>query len=603
MNLFRELKRRNVHRVAGLYLAGAWLTVQIAATIFPAFGYGDFALRVAVTALAIAFVPALVFAWIFEITPDGLKRESEVHPAPAASARMGKRLDHLIIAVLAVALGYFAVDKFILAPQRDAVRTEAARQQGRSEVLVESYGDRSIAVLPFIDLSENKDQEFFSDGLAEEVLNLLTRIPELRVISRSSAFAFKGKDIGIPEIARQLNVAHVLEGSVRKSGDRVRVTAQLIDARSDAHLWSETWDRQLDDIFAVQEGIAAAVADRLRIELAGQAPRVRVVNPQAYALYLQARQLSRQFTPESFEQSIALYEQALALEPGYAEAWDGLARNYTNQAGYGLRPRDEGVRLAREATEKALALDADYAPAYDNLAWIARSYDGDLAAAARHIEHGLALAPADATILAGAAVVALNLDRLEDAIALDEHVVAEDPINPISVNNLGYHYFLAGRHDDAIATLRSASRLAPGMIGVEYWIGMALLAKGEPEAALAEIQKESDEGWRLLGLTTAYHALGRRQESDAALVDTIAKYASDSAYNIAYVLAYRGEADRAFEWLDKAMAYQDPGLSEIAVQPLFANIESDPRWPPFLRKLGKAPEQLAAIPFNLPPWR
>jgi TolB-like protein/Flp pilus assembly protein TadD len=599
MDILSDLKRRNVHRMAGLYLVGSWLIVQVAATIFPVFGFGDLAVRVTVILLAIGFVPALVLAWVFELTPAGLKRERDIHGIEVGPSQAGKRMDRLIMTMLALALGYFAFDKFVLAPQREAVQTETARQEGRSAALAESYGDKSIAVLPFVDLSPDKDQEYFSDGIAEELLNLLTRIPDLRVISRSSAFSFKGKDIAMPEIARQLNVANVLEGSVRKSGDTVRITAQLIEARSDTHLWSQTWDRELHDIFGVQDEIAAAVVSQLRVQLLGDAPKARKVDPAAYALYLRARQLTRQFTPEGFAQSTALYRQALVLQPDYAAAWDGLARNYTNQTGYGLLPVTEGARLAREAAEKALELDASYAPAYDSLGWIAKSYDGDLAAAARNFEHALSLQPADTIILASAAVLALDLDRLDTAITLSEYVVAQDPINPISLNNLAYAYFFAGRVDEAIAALHSAAGLAPDMIAVQYWMGLALLAKGDPEAALREVQKEADEGWRLFGLTMVYHALGREEEADATLAEAIAKYEQDSAYNIAYILADRGEVGRAFEWLDRAVAYRDPGLSEIAVQPLFANLKSDPRWLPLLRKLGKAPEQLAAIPFEV----
>ena len=602
MDLLRELKRRNVHRMAGLYLVGSWLAVQIAATIFPAFGFTDLPVRIVVVVLAVGFIPALVFSWIFELTPEGLKRESSLDRTldrePSVASPAGRRVDRLIMAMLALALGYFAFDKFVLEPQREVVQREAARQQGRGEALAESYGDKSIAVLPFTDLSPNRDQGYFSDGIAEELLNLLTRVPDLRVISRTSAFSFKGKDVAMPEIARQLNVATVLEGSVRKSGNRVRITAQLIEARSDTHLWSQTWDRELNDLFAVQDEIAAAVVAQLKVRLL-EAPKAKKPNPAAYALYLQARALTRQFTPEAFRQSIALYQQALALDPGYAAAWDGLARDYTNETGYGLRPVTEGARLARDAAGKALAADPDYAPAYDTLGWIAKSYAGDLAASSRYFERAHALAPTDAIILGSAAVLALDLNRLEDAIALSEYVVAQDPVNPISLHNLAYAYLFAGHTDKAIASLRRAGQLAPEMLGVQYWIGVALLAKGRSTPALFEVMKEGDEGWRLLGLAMVYHDLGRQADSDAELEEAIAKYERDLAYNIAYTFAYRGDADRAFEWLDKAVAFQDPGLSEIAAQPLFANLRRDERWLPFLRKLGKAPEQLAAIPFKV----
>ena len=254
MTLFAELKRRNVFRVGAAYVVAAWLLIQVAETIFPLFGYGDTPARIVVLVLAVGFIPALIFAWAFELTPEGLKKESEVDRSQSITPHTAKKLDRVIMVVLALALGYFAFDKFVLDPQRESAKdeqvagqVEEARQAGRTEALVESYGDKSIAVLPFVNMSSDAEQEYLSDGISEELLNLLAKIPELRVISRSSAFSFKGKDIAIPEIARQLNVAHILEGSVRKSGNTLRITAQLIEARSDTHLWSETWDRPLDD--------------------------------------------------------------------------------------------------------------------------------------------------------------------------------------------------------------------------------------------------------------------------------------------------------------------------------------------------------------------
>jgi adenylate cyclase len=606
MSVIAELKRRNVHRMAGLYLVGAWLAVQVAEALFPLFGFDETPVRITVIVLAIGFVPALVFAWVFELTPEGLKRESEIDRTQPVTPAIGRSVDRLIMALLALGLGYFAFDKFVLTPRREAAQErenaeqlEAAHKAGRTEALVESYGDRSIAVLPFVNMSNDPEQEYFSDGMAEELLNLLTQVPQLRVISRSSAFSFKGQNVEVGEIARRLDVAHVLEGSVRKMGNKVRITAQLIDARTDTHLWSQTWDRELGDIFLVQDEVAAAVVGHLKLTLLAEAPRAMAVAPQAYALYLQARQVYRLGTAEGVVQSIELYQQALALAPGYAPAWTGLSHCYARQGDLGLGAREESYRRAREAADKALTLDPDYAPAYDVLGWIAMIYDGDLATAARHYGRALALAPADTDILRGAAALAGNLDRLELAIALDEYVVARDPVNPSGHNNLGADYFYAGRLDEAIASWRAAQRLAPGRIGLHSNIGEALMLKGQPDVALAEIQQESNEEWRLADLPMAYHALGRGAESDAALAELIGKYAKDTAYNIAYVLAYRGEADRAFDWLDKAVAYQDPGLTDIAVQPLFANIRKDPRWLPFLRKLGKAPEQLAAIPFEV----
>ena len=605
MSFIDELKRRNVIRVAGLYVVGAWLVVQVAGTVLPIFDTPAWLSRGIVLALAIGFIPALIFAWAFELTPEGLKRESEVAPAESITPQTGRRLDRVIMAVLALALVYFAFDKFVLAPRREAVlqqrqseQVAAARQEGRSAALVESFGDKSIAVLPFVNMSADVEQEYFSDGISEELLNLLAKIPQLRVISRSSAFSFKGKDLEIPEVAQRLNVAHVLEGSVRRSGNQVRITVQLIDARSDTQLWSETYDRPFDNIFAVQDEIAAAVVAQLKIKLLGATPTVQAVDPQAYALYLQARQLGRQGTREGFERSSTLYQQALAIAPGYAAAWDGLSRSYTNQVNSGLRPIDEGYRLAREAANKALASDPDFAPAYARLGAIAMNYDGDLAAAAQHYERALELAPTNTDIIGNAAVLAHNLGRRDEGLAFGEYVTARDPLSPTGHANLGFAYQGAGRLDDAIASYRTALSLSQGYDGAQYAIGVALLLKGDPSGALAAMQQEP-EGWREIGLPMALYSLGKKAESDAALADLIRTKERDSAYNIAYVLAWRGEADRAFEWLDKAVEYHDPGLAEIAVEPMFGTIHDDPRWLPFLRKLGMAPEQMAAIRFDV----
>ena len=278
MSFLRELKRRNVLRFGAAYIAVSWLVVQVAETLFPLFGMDESAARNVVVVLAIGLVPALVFAWVFEVTPEGLRKENEVQRGESITARTGRRLDRFIIIALALAITYFAVDKFVLSPQRESVQarlqaeqlataTEQAREQGRIDALVEAFGERSIAVLPFVDMSPGEDQEYFSDGISEELLNLLARVPELRVISRTSAFSYKNRDVKVTEVAEELDVNHVLEGSVRISGDRVRITAQLIDARSDSHIWSENYDRTLDDIFGIQDEIAAAVVERLKVTL------------------------------------------------------------------------------------------------------------------------------------------------------------------------------------------------------------------------------------------------------------------------------------------------------------------------------------------------
>ena len=353
MSLYGELKRRNVLRVGTAYTVTSWLLIQVAETVFPLFGFDDAPARIVVIVLSIGFVPAIIFSWIFELTPEGIKRDKEPDLSPITSPQSGKKLDRMITVVLVLALSYFAFDKFVFSQQREAASREQqnkqlaeatarARQEARTSAFVDSFDDRSIAVLAFDDMSPEGDQEYLSDGISEELLNLLAKIPELRVISRSSAFSYKGKSIKIAQVAEELGVAHILEGSVRKAGKRVRITAQLIDARSDTHLWSESYDRTLDDIFAIQDEIAATVVGQLKINLLAETPRVRVTDPEAYALALQARHLGLLGTPENWEKSNDLWHQVLAFDPGYVVAWTGLASNYIRLVSYGPLSASEG---------------------------------------------------------------------------------------------------------------------------------------------------------------------------------------------------------------------------------------------------------------------
>ena len=270
----------------------------------------------------------------------------------------------------------------------------------------------------------------------EELLNLLSKVPQLQVAARTSSFSFKGKQIEIPEIARKLHVANVLEGSVRKSGDQLRITAQLIRAAEGYHLWSETYDRKLDDIFKIQDEIAGEVVKQLKVTLLGAKPTVRETDPKAYTLYLQAVQIGRQGTPEAFTQSDALLKQVLEIDPRYAPAWHELAKNFINKANVGLLPNSEGYARAREAEEKALAIDPNYAPAHAGLGRIAM-YNNDFVSAAKHFERALALDPNDLNVLGNSAVFLQSLGRLQEGLALNEAIVRRDPVNVKALNNLG----------------------------------------------------------------------------------------------------------------------------------------------------------------------
>jgi TolB-like protein/lipoprotein NlpI len=584
-----ELKRRNVIRSAILYVGAVWALAQGISQLGPSFDAPEWATRWFLVAAGIGFPFWSAFAWFYEFTPEGLKRESDIDPAESITYHTGRKLDFAIIGVLTIAVVLLLTDRFVL-------------RHGVNEATALPITEKSIAVLPFVNMSSDKEQEFFSDGISEELLNVLSKVPQLQVAARTSSFSFKGKQIEIPEIARQLHVANVLEGSVRKSGDQLRITAQLIRAAEGYHLWSETYDRKLDDIFKIQDEIAGEVVKQLKVTLLGAAPTVRQTDPKAYALYLQAVQLGRQYTPEAFTQSDALLNQVLEIDPRYAPAWSELARNSINKGFEGLLHSSEGLAFARKAEEKALAIDPNYAPAHAKLGSIA-AYNNDSVGAAKDFERALALDPSDVSVLSDLAVFLKSLGRLHEALAIDEAIVRRDPVNVTALNNLGNAQLMTGQFDAAIASFRSVLKLNPGYAGAQFFIGEAMLLKGDASAALTEIEQENGEVLRLIGLSMAYHALGRKTESDATLDNLIAKFEKDWSYNIAFVYAFRDEADKAFDWLDKAVQNQDAGLSEIVSENLFENIHSDPRWLPFLRKLGRAPEQLAKIQLKvtLPP--
>jgi TolB-like protein/Tfp pilus assembly protein PilF len=539
---FAELRRRRVFRVMGLYGATSFALLQIVDLLVPLLGLSD-SLTQGVAVLLLVGAPVAIFMeWAFELTPEGVRRTVPAAPGELTeiiSAPASKRWPSGLIALAgmtALLVGAWFVGR------------QSLSMAGTDPPAAPSP---SLAVLPFVNMSSDPEQEYFSDGISEELLNLLVLIPEMRVASRTSAFSFKGRDLEVPEIARRLNVAHVLEGSVRKAGNEVRITVQLVHAESDTNLWSETWERTLEDVFAVQDEIAAKVADRLEVTLLGATPRVIPTNPEAYALFLQGRQLGRQRTSDGFQRAIEVLEQALAIEPEYAPAWGELARVYSTQAGSGDRSYDEAFGLAREAANRALTSDPGYAPAISYLGLVAMAHDRDLSAAARYYAQALTLSPTDTEIIGDAATLLQSLGRLEEAIALKEYVVARDPVNPRAYHNLGNAYRWAGRWSESISSYRTALSLSPGYIGAQTGIGQALLGRAEPEAALQSIELEASTPWRLIGSAMAYAALSRQAESDAALSALIEKWERDAAYNIAYVMAFRGQADDAVARQDR----------------------------------------------------
>lgn len=455
--------------------------------------------------------------------------------------------------------------------------------------------DQSIAVLPFVDMSQAKDQEYFSDGIAEDLLNLLTKVQTLQVAARTSSFSFKGKDVAIQQIAVALRVAHVLQGSVRKSGNQVRITAQLVRAKDGYQIWSQSWDRQIDDVFRIQDEIAQTVVDELKIQLLGRAPTAKPVDPKVYPLILQAEMLLQQYSPESMKRSVALYEQALAIAPDEARAWAGLGRVLANQVLAAELAPSDGLPRAKDAANKALKADPTNVIALTTLGLVAE-VELDLPAAVAYYQRASDLEPQNQMLLNQISYVLMSFGRTDEVVRIDEFKVARDPANSAMHVNLGSSRFYARQWEGSIEALRTAQRLNPDSSGVHFSMGQALLVgRKDAAAALAEFAAEPNESSRLTGEAIALHALGRAKDSDARFQALIQKFGQGQPTLVALVHAYRGNPDAAFEWLDKAAGIQDPALLTLSVEPFLDSLHGDARWLPLLRRIGRAPEQVASI--------
>jgi adenylate cyclase len=588
MSFFNELKRRNVIKVAAAYVIVGWLTMQVGDTLGPALLLPGWINSALAFFLILGFPLALFFAWAFEMTPEGIKKEKDVDRSTSITNVTSQKLNSLIIGLLVLALGYFAFDKFVLDPGRDAADIEAAVQTAQEAVPMAAEvtgNDKSIAVLPFVNMSSDEEQEYFSDGLSEELLNLLAKIPELQVAARTSSFSFKGQNIEIPEIAERLGVANVLEGSVRKSGNQVRITAQLIQADNGFHLWSETFDRELDNIFQIQDEIALAVVDSLKITLLGAAPKSTETDPEAYRLYLEGQYIGYQRTPEALARAIQLFKQAVEIDARYAPAWAELGYTYIWKAGSGNMPIAEGNALADQAIEMALNVDPKYAWAHYVKGVSLVSNKFKFKEGAEAYLRAYELDPGNAMILSGASFSAALSGRKEEFVALSEEAIRLDPVLPELHSYLAIAYWNVRQLEKAEASLRKTLELSPQYVGARHRIARVLIDKGELESALAQAEKELDTIYRLTSISMAHFALGNKAEAEQTLEELIVHGSEDAAYQIAQVYGMRADAGKSFEWLEQAYTNRDSGISSVLGDPSFFTMLTNPRFAAFIEKL------------------
>lgn len=446
----------------------------------------------------------------------------------------------------------------------------------------------SIAVLPFEDLSAEKNQEYLSDGIAEELLNALAKIPGLRVAGKRSSFKYKGKNGDFRTIGDTLHVGSILEGSVRKQGNRARISVQLIKARDGFQMWSGTYNEELDTgIFAVQDEIARAVLGELKVTLLGEktpAASQKQPNPAAYNAYLRGRYFLQTQTKENLEKAVTNLEQATKLDPVYAPAWVGLGEALSNQAMQVYVPADEGYRKAGDAVNRALALNSDLAGAYLALGWIKQYHEYDWAGADAAYKRALALEPGNATSIIRAASLAGIMGRADEAVALSRQAMQIDPLSAGVFQLAGITFFDSGLPDESIAALKKAHELAP-VGNIHVVLCKVYLSQSHLTEALAEAKLDDDPSFHVFELALVYHALGRKKESDDNLQELIAKYQSDSCYQIAQVYAFRGEATEAFKWLEQAYKVRDSGLPDMKADPLLKSLRADPRFAELLKKL------------------
>jgi TolB-like protein/Tfp pilus assembly protein PilF len=573
-----RIKERKLFQWTLAYLAGAWLILQVLGLLAQPFAWPDRVLRTATVLLGVGLFAVLVLAWYHG--EQGRQKASGVELLMLSGI--------LLIAGVAVALVSRTSDS-------TTTSSSAAQAGGLADpgglAAAPATEQGSIAVLPFVNMSANRDQEYFSDGLTEELLNVLAQIPELRVAARTSSFSFKGKNLPVDSVGRALKVGHVLEGSVRKAGDQVRITAQLINAKTGFHLWGETYDRELKDVFAVQDEISKAVAEQLRLKLAPgeRLAQQETTSPEAHTLLLKGIAAHRQGTRESFAEAERLFRQAIQRDPRYAQAHAQLASTLRWRAYARHLPVGPGYAQARAAAERALALDPKQSVAHAALARIADLHDWNSAAAEGHYRRALEANPNDAGARGQRAWLLMRLGKSEEALREAQRAVEMDPVSAFAYSNLGVMYAYAGQPQRAGDATQAAAALAPNSSPVAAILALSYSELGRHAEAIRTAERarslDPESHFTLATVAYVYGRAGRRAEAERALA-ALQATPEPSPYMIAEVYAAMGEKERAFEMLEQAVEKRDDQVRDLGVDPSFTEFRGDPRFARLLKQIG-----------------
>lgn len=576
-SFFAELKRRNVLRAGALYAGVVWALVQVIVQVGPIISLPAWVAKWFLAAATIGFPFWLAFAWFYEWTPEGLKRESEIAPEASIARQSGRKMDHWIYGVLALAVVLLLTDRLVA--RRDPV-AEAATL------------DKSVAVLPLANESGDKANDYFVDGLSEQLISDLTRIESLKVIGRSSSFRFRGSKESLSKIASQLGVAHLIEGTVRQSGERIKVVVALVHAADGSSVWSQSYDRDMKDIFAVQADIGQAVAAALQVKLIGMLTNSGQTPPsgsiEAYQAMLQSQASVRQYTEAGARQAIALLEKAIRLDPSYAFAyawqanlWMVLAEVYLKGA-----EREQAFTEARRLNAQALALSTDLPAAHYVRGRILRTLDFDFMGALAESRRALALAPSDGASMAFLAYQLATVGDLPQAIELQRKSIATDPLEISGYGKLANYLPAHGRLEEAEQTVRSALALRPEAPWLYGQLSMIATLRGDTAAALRYAEQETDPIAREWVRASVLQIAGDPKEADAALQAIIAQKGADQPFTIAELYALRKEPDEMFEWLERAWAARDPEIAQLLYDPFVLPYRHDPRFAELCKKMG-----------------